>query len=79
MTFFMRYIENQKSVLMYANDTLLLNNGKTISETITNSQRSLDIVTKWCLLNKMTIHIGKTVIIISPLCSIQNLVGDLYI
>ena len=66
------YIENQKSVLMYANDTLLLNKGKTISETITNSQRSLDI-------DKMTINIGKTKFMtISPLYNIPDLAEDLY-
>ena len=32
--------------MMYADDTLLLNNGKSVAGSIDNSQRSLDIVTK---------------------------------
>ena len=38
-------IENQKSVLMYADDTLLVNNGKTVADSIDNSQKALDVVT----------------------------------
>ena len=39
-------IENQKSVLMYADDTLLVNNGKkTVADSIDNSRKALDVVT----------------------------------
>ena len=53
-------IEKQKTVFMYADDTLLLNTGKTIEEVMESSQKALDIVTKWCDSNKMSINISKT-------------------
>ena len=62
-------IDNQKSVIMHihADYILLFNSGKTICESIENSQKSLDIVTNWYVSNKITINIGKTkFMIISP-------------
>ena len=73
-------IENQKSVIMYADDTLLVNTGKTLAETVENSQKSLDIVTKWCVLNKMSININKTkFMIISPFITDYVIPKALYI
>ena len=45
---------------MYVDATLLINSGITPHESITNSQRSLNIVSNWCDLNKMSINICKT-------------------
>ena len=73
-------IENQRSVLMYADDTLLMNNGKTILVSITNSQRSLDIVSNSCIRNKMTINTGKTkFMIVTPSSKDYILPKELYI
>ena len=73
-------IENQKSVLMYADDTLLINSGKTLHELIINSQLSLNIVANWCDLNKMSINIGKTkFMVISPTNITHNIPLELYI
>ena len=73
-------IENQKTVLMYADDTLLMNSGISVPEAIVNSQRSLDIVVNWCQLNKMTINITKTkFMIITPSTSTQNQSEHLFI
>ena len=76
-------IENRKSILMYADDTLLINNGTTVDESIVNSQKTLDIVTNCCRLNKMTINIGKTkYMIINPSSSeytatVESSIGDI--
>ena len=48
-------IENQKSVLMYADDTLLVNSGKSIDESLEESQTSLNIVSHWCLVERQSI------------------------
>ena len=67
-------IENQKSVLMYADDTLLVNSGKSIDESLEESQTSLDIVSQWCLQNKMTINSGKTKYMLIIPSNIENTV-----
>ena len=73
-------IENQKSVLMYADDTLLINNGKTVQEYMENSQKSLNIVSKWCDLNKMSINICKAkFMLIAPGNNDNNILSKLYI
>ena len=52
---------------MYADDTLLLNNGTTVKESVESSQKSLNIVSNWCEINKMSINICKTkYMIVSP-------------
>ena len=45
---------------MYADDTLLIDQGTTLESSINACQRSLDEVTWWCNLNKLTVNIGKT-------------------
>ena len=65
---------------MYADDTLLLNDGTTIAESIDNSQKALDNVVNWCRLNKMTINIGKTkFMIVTPSNSTYTVTKNLYI
>ena len=59
LTIFLK-IENDKSILMYADDTLLINRGNNIHETISRSQDMLDKVVKWCRIYKLTINIEKT-------------------
>ena len=46
-----KQIEKDKSILMYADDTLLINRGNNIHETISRSQDMLDKVVKWCRIN----------------------------
>ena len=73
-------INNQNSVFMYADDTLLLNSGKTRHESIENSQQTLNIVSKWCELNKMSINISKTkFMLISPSTNDCTVIPSLYI
>ena len=65
---------------MYADDTLLLNSGKTPQESVENSQRSLNIVAEWCDMNKMSINIGKTkFMVITPVNIDCNTLLNLYI
>ena len=52
-------IKNKKFILMYADDTLLINSGTDIDESINKGQNVLE-VTNCCRLNKMMINIGKT-------------------
>ena len=72
-------IENQKAVMMYADDTLLVNSGTTILESVEKSQKTLDIVNKWCILNKMTINIGKTKYMIVSPSTVDSTSIELYI
>ena len=52
---------------MYADDTLLLNSGKDVQQTVSKSQNMMNIVAKWCNTNKLTINIDKTkCMLISP-------------
>ena len=45
---------------MYADDTLLLNNGATELVAVQNSQNCLDKVIYWCKLNRLTLNENKT-------------------
>ena len=72
-------IENQKAVMMFADDTLLVNSGTTILESVEKSQKTLDIVNKLCILNKMTINIGKTKYMIVSPSTVDSTSIELYI
>ena len=65
---------------MYADDTLLINNGKTLLEVTDNSQQTLNQISNWCTLNKMSINICKTkFMIVTPTTTDNVLPKDLYI
>ena len=52
-------IEDCKSILLYADDTLILSKGANINECIHHGQEMLDKVIYWCDLNKLTINVKK--------------------
>ena len=61
-------IDNEEGILMYADDTLYINNGKNVQESTLCSQQMLDKVVTWCKTNKMTVNIDKTkCMLINPL------------
>ena len=45
---------------MYADDTLLMSNADSMTESIASCQSMLDNMVKWCKTNKLTINIKKT-------------------
>ena len=53
-------IDDQKAILMYADNTLLISKGKEINECIRNGQNMLDKVIAWCDLTRLTINVKKT-------------------
>ena len=53
-------VNDQKSMLMYADDTLLIDTGKSSAECAQRSQEMLDSIIKWCDCNKLTINVKKT-------------------
>ena len=52
--------EDEKSISMYADDTLLSSKGTDVIECIQNGQDMLDKLIAWCDLNKLTINVKKT-------------------
>ena len=48
------------NIYMYADDTLVMSTGSTENEAIENFQYNLDILTRWCHQNKLTINMSKT-------------------
>ena len=56
---FSEWLSND-SLYMYADDTLIMSEGKTEIEAVERSQSRLDILTTWCQQNKLTINICKT-------------------
>ena len=54
---------------MYADDTLLIEKGKTQELSSQSSQKAMNEVHAWCVLNRLTVNIDKTkVMIIAPNC-----------
>ena len=53
-------IDNDKAILMYADDTLLINSDVTVHDTCARSQEMLNTVVYWCKRNKLTVNIDKT-------------------
>ena len=53
-------ILNSEKIIMYADDTLLINTGDTEGQAVQNSQDCFDRVIKWCNLNRLTINSDKT-------------------
>ena len=51
---------SDNSLYMYADDTLIMSEGKTEIEAVEKSQARLNILTSWCQQNKLTINISKT-------------------
>ena len=51
---------SEKSLYMYADDTLIMSAGQTEQEAIEKSQERLNILTSWCCKNKLTINAKKT-------------------
>ena len=52
---------------MYADDTLLIESGKTKESSIEACQEAMNEVSTWCLLNRLTINIDKTkCMLVSP-------------
>ena len=56
---FLEISENEK-IYMYADDTLLLNNGENENIAVHNSQICLNKIIKWCKLNRLTLNESKT-------------------
>ena len=52
-------LPKSKTIIMYADDTLLLSTGTTLAECIKNGQNVLDTLVTWCDLNKLTINVKK--------------------
>ena len=53
-------MSNTEHIYMYADDTLLLNQGKNELEAVQQSQNCFDKVISWCNLNRLTINRSKT-------------------
>ena len=53
-------IKDRRAVLMYADDTLLISTGTSMTHCIQQGQIMLDNIIKWCDLNKLTINVKKT-------------------
>ena len=53
-------ITDPNAILMYADDTLLLSKGKSVSECEEHGQGMLNSLSLWCDLNKLTINVKKT-------------------
>ena len=53
-------IADSKAILMYADDTLLLSSGTTITECAQNGLDVLDKLVSWCNLNKLNVNVKKT-------------------
>ena len=71
-------IADSKTIIMYADDTLLLSSGTTLAECITNGQDVLDKLVSWCDLNELTINLmkAKSMLIKS---NVENVNLNLYI
>ena len=65
-------IVNQESILIYADDTLLISRGANIDECILKGQDTLDSIISWCDLNKLTINVKKTKSMIIKLKNVQS-------
>ena len=53
-------IDRNEELYMYADDTLLLNNGDSEFSAVQNSQYCLNKVVEWCKLNRLTLNEEKT-------------------
>ena len=53
-------IPNRENIIMYADDTLLMSDAKTMNESVSHCQDMLDIIVTWCDVNKLTINVKKT-------------------
>ena len=54
------YVTYKHGLTMYADDTLLIQQGITIDSSIEACQTTMNEVSTWCNLNKLTVNIGKT-------------------
>ena len=54
------YVNYNKSLTMYANDTLLIEQGETNVSSMNACQHRLSEVETWCCQNKLNINIDKT-------------------
>ena len=54
------YVEYNKGVTMYADDTLLMAQGETQEASIQACQESLNQIVSWCKLNRLTMNTDKT-------------------
>ena len=54
------YVNYNKTLTMYADDTLLIEQGASYESANRACQESLNQVVKWCTLNRLTINIAKT-------------------
>ena len=53
-------ISEKEKIYMYADDTLLINNGTTEIAAVENSQTCLNKIIHWCKLNRLTLNENKT-------------------
>ena len=53
-------LPDPNDIIMYADDTLLMSEGNTMSESIAKCQIKLDKLIKWCDKNKLSVYIKKT-------------------
>ena len=53
-------LSDPNDIIMYADDTLLMSKGSTMSESISECQIKLDKLIKWCDKNKLSVNIKKT-------------------
>ena len=51
---------NAQNTLMYADDTVILSTGCDADAVVCDLQKTLDILTNWCSINKLTINESKT-------------------
>ena len=54
------YVNHNNSLIMYADETLLIEQGDIIESSNTSCQTTLKEVEKWCNLNRLSINIEKT-------------------
>ena len=54
------YVTNNKHLTMYADDTLLLEQGENQELSIQACQEAMNEVHAWCVLNRLTVNIDKT-------------------
>ena len=53
-------LEEKNSVVMYADDTLLISRADNINEVSKKAQKALQSISKWCHANKLSINLAKT-------------------
>ena len=52
-------IKEKESIIMYADDTLLMSSSSNIEESVSECQLKLDTIVTWCRKNKLTMNIKK--------------------